>query len=260
MDDHGNPAVYTYAPKGNRAIFPAAQPFSMRPHVVVNVAMSADGKLSTFERRQVKISGQADFRRVDRLKASADAVMVGIGTVLADDPSLTVKDPVLIAAREAAGSDPHPVRIIVDSNGRCPLDAAILHRGAGQRMIGVSKACPAERRTALEEYATVIVAGDEHVDLARLLEEVGARGVERLMVEGGGTLIGALFEEGLVNELSVYIGNMIIGGATAPTLADGPGRSAARPFVRLELVDMQPCEEGVLLHWRVQKEKEQRLT
>ncbi len=80
------------------------------------------------------------------------------------------------------------------------------------------------------------------------------------MVEGGGTLIGALFEEGLVNELSVYIGNMIIGGATAPTLADGPGRSAARPFVRLELVDMQPCEEGVLLHWRVQKEKEQRLT
>ncbi len=231
----------------------------MRPHVVVNVAVSADGKLSTFERRQVKISGQADFRRVDRLKAGVDAIMVGIGTVIADDPSLTVKDPVLIAAREAAGSDPHPIRVVVDSSGRCPLDAAILHRGPGRRVIGVSASCTAERRTALEAFATVVVAGDEVVDLAMLLERLGALGVGRLMVEGGGTLIGALFEGGLVDELFVYVGNMIIGGATAPTLADGHGRSAAQPFVRLALASMQPCEEGILLHWRVEKEGEPRL-
>lgn len=232
----------------------------MRPHVVVNVAVSADGKLSTFERKQVKISGQADFRRVDRLKAGMDAIMVGIGTVLADDPSLTVKDPALILAREASGRGPHPTRVIVDSKGRCPIDAAVLHRGPGRRVIGVSKACPIERRTALEEYATVIVAGDIQVDLPRLFDELGSLGIERLMVEGGGTLIGALFESGLVDEAYVYVGNIIIGGETAPTLADGPGRSADLPFVRLALVSIQPCEEGALLHWRVQKEGEQALT
>ncbi len=108
----------------------------MRPHVFVNAAMSADGKLSTYERRQVKISGPADFRRVDRLRAGADGVMVGIGTVLADDPSLTVKDPALVAAREAEGRLPHPVRIVVDSHARIPLDAAVLHRGDGLRVVG----------------------------------------------------------------------------------------------------------------------------
>jgi len=232
----------------------------MRPHVVVNVAVSADGKLSTFERRQVKISGPEDFRRVDRLKAGADAVMVGIGTVLADDPSLTVKDPDLIAGREAAGRGPHPVRVVVDSQGRCPLDAAVLHRGPGMRVVAVSAACPPERRAALEAYATVIVAGEETVDLALLLGELASLGVERLMVEGGGTLIGALLSAGLVDEVFVYMGNMIIGGATAPTLADGPGRSASEPFVRLELAGVRPCEEGVLLHWRVGKESEPGLT
>ncbi|MDD3934298.1 MAG: dihydrofolate reductase family protein, partial [Methanoculleus sp.] len=75
----------------------------MRPFVFVNVAMSADGKISTRERRQVRISGSGDFSRVDRIKAESDAIMVGIGTVLADNPSLTVKSPELRAERVAAG-------------------------------------------------------------------------------------------------------------------------------------------------------------
>ena len=82
----------------------------MRPCVVVNVAMSADGKLSTRERRQVKISGMQDFARVDQMKAGSDAVMVGIGTVIADDPSLTVKSPAARMERRKLGLDEHPVR------------------------------------------------------------------------------------------------------------------------------------------------------
>lgn len=224
-----------------------------RPHVFVNAAMSADGKLSTYERRQVKISGPGDFRRVDRLKAGADAVMVGIGTVLADDPSLTVKDPALIAAREADGRGPHPIRIVVDSHARIPLDASVLHRGEGLRVIAVSEAAPAEKRAALEEHATIVVAGIDRVDLALLLERLHDLGVRRLMVEGGGTLIAALVTAGLVDELFVYVGNIIIGGSTAPTLADGDGLSADGPFVRLRLASAVPCEEGVLLHWLVEK-------
>ncbi len=225
----------------------------MRPHVFVNAAMSADGKLSTYERRQVKISGPADFRRVDRLRAGADAVMVGIGTVLADDPSLTVKDPALVAARKAEGRGRYPARIVVDSHARMPLDAALLHRGFGLRVVAVSEAAPPEKIAALEEFATVVVAGRDRVDLALLLERLFDLGIRRLMVEGGGTLIAGLATARLVDELSVFVGNMIIGGSTAPTLADGDGLSAAEPFVRLRLISATPCEEGVLLHWGVEK-------
>lgn len=225
----------------------------MRPHVFVNAAMSADGKLSTRERRQVRISGPADFRRVDLLRAGADAVMVGIGTVLADDPSLTVKDPALVAARVARGEQPHPARVVVDSNGRIPLDAAVLHRGEGLRVVAVSEAAALEKREAIAERAAVVVAGRERVDLARMLEALYDLGIRRLMVEGGGTLIGALVTAGLVDELWVYVGNIVIGGATAPTLADGDGLSANEPFVRLALASAVPCDDGVLLHWRVEK-------
>ncbi|MDD4136607.1 MAG: dihydrofolate reductase family protein, partial [Methanoregula sp.] len=116
----------------------------MRPHVIVNVAMSADGKLSTRERRQVKISGVLDFNRVDRLKADCDAVMVGIGTVIADDPSLTVKAEECRNNRIRRGVDEHPVRIVVDSHARIPPGAAVLHKGSGQRIVAVSQQADAQ--------------------------------------------------------------------------------------------------------------------
>ena len=173
----------------------------MRPFVFVNVAMSADGKISTRERRQVRISGSTDFARVDRIKAESDAVMVGIGTVLADNPSLTVKSPELRAGRRAAGRDEHPIRVVVDSAGRTPPGADILHKGAGKRIVAVSRRADMERVAALGKHAVVVIAGDETVDLAALLAELYRQGVRRLMVEGGGTLIWALFAQGLVDEL-----------------------------------------------------------
>ena len=122
----------------------------MRPYVVVNVAMSADGKLSTRERRQVKISGAQDFTRVDRLKAGSDAVMVGIGTVLADDPSLTVKGEDCRQHRKSRGVCEHPVRIVVDSRARIPLEASILHKGNGLRIVAVSEKADPEKIAALK--------------------------------------------------------------------------------------------------------------
>src|SRR5512136_233907 len=135
----------------------------MRPYVVVNVAMSADGKLSTRERRQVKISGVQDFNRVDRLKAGSDAVMVGIGTVLADNPSLTVKAEECRDNRIGRGADMHPVRIVVDSHARTPLDAKVLHKEPGKRIIAVSKRADAAQVARLQKLATVIVAGEDQV-------------------------------------------------------------------------------------------------
>lgn len=223
----------------------------MRPHVVVNCAMSADGKLSTIERRQVKISGSEDFARVDRLKAGCDAIMVGIGTILADDPSLTVKSPDLIATRRQEGRPDHPVRIVVDSGARTPVSAAILNRGPGERIIACSNTADPSRVAALAPLATIIQVGESVVDLPQLLRILGDRGIKVLMVEGGGTLLGSLFAGGLVDEFLTYVGSLIIGGRDAPTPADGPGFRVAGDFPRLSLLHVSQIDDGVLLHWSV---------
>jgi 2,5-diamino-6-(ribosylamino)-4(3H)-pyrimidinone 5'-phosphate reductase len=223
----------------------------MRPFVFVNLAMSADGKLSTIERRQVRISGTEDFTRVDEIKAGSDAIMVGIGTVLADDPSLTVKSPLLKEERKKQGRDENPIRIVVDSGARTPPDADILRKGPGRRIVAVSRRALPEKVRALEAAAEVWVVGEETVDLTALLDRLHAIGVGRLMVEGGGTLIASLFREGLVDEYYTYIGSMIIGGGAAPTPADGPGWIHEMDFARLELIGMQQMDDGVLLRWKV---------
>lgn len=223
----------------------------MRPRTVVNVAMSADGKLSTRERRQVKISGKEDFLRVDRLKAECDAVMVGIGTVLADDPSLTVKDAGLKELRRLSGMDEHPVRVVIDSTARTPPDASVLTKGSGKRVVAVSCRAKQEQIAQLRTRATVIVAGEKEVDLATVMDELGTMGISRVMVEGGGTLIAALFAAGLVDEVYTFVGNIIIGGKDAPTLADGVGCVKESEFTRLALIDAICIEDGILLHWDV---------
>jgi 2,5-diamino-6-(ribosylamino)-4(3H)-pyrimidinone 5'-phosphate reductase len=223
----------------------------MRPRIVVNVAMSADGKLSTRERRQVKISGKEDFLRVDRLKAECDAVMVGIGTVLADDPSLTVKDAGLKELRRSSGMDEHPVRVVIDSAARIPPDASVLIKGSGKRVVAVSHRANHEQISQLQQRATVIVAGENAVDLATVMDELGTMGISRVMVEGGGTLIAALFTAGLVDEVYTFVGNIIIGGKDAPTLADGAGCVKESEFTRLALIDAICIEDGILLHWDV---------
>ncbi len=223
----------------------------MRPYVIVNVAMSADGKISTRERRQVRISGSEDFTRVDRLKAGCDAIMVGIGTVLADDPSLTVKSEECRGYRRKHGWDENPVRIVVDSTGRTPQDSSILNKGNGKRVVAVSGKADPKVVSVLNKKATVIVAGDNEVDLSHLMEHLGAMGINRIMVEGGGTLIAGLIRAGLVNEIYSFIGNIIIGGKDAPTFADGEGFIQESAFPRLTLLEARRIENGILLHWIV---------
>jgi 2,5-diamino-6-(ribosylamino)-4(3H)-pyrimidinone 5'-phosphate reductase len=218
-------------------------------HVVVNAAMSADGKLSTREREQIAISGPADFDRVDQVRADSDAVMVGVGTVLADDPSLTVDDENRVAARRERGDAPQPARVVADSRGRTPPEAAILDDDA-ETFVLVSEAALERSIERLEAAgATVIVAGGERVALDAALAELESYGIERLMVEGGGELIFSLFEAGLVDDLSVFVGPQVIGGRDAPTLADGEG--FVDEFADLDLRDVERVDDGVLLRWTV---------
>jgi 2,5-diamino-6-(ribosylamino)-4(3H)-pyrimidinone 5'-phosphate reductase len=217
--------------------------------VVVNAAMSADGKLSSRRREQIAISGPEDFDRVDRVRADSDAIMVGVGTVLADDPSLTLDDDGRRHRRAEDGLDADPARVVADSRARTPPDARILDDDA-RTVVLVSEAAPAERVYALAEAgARIIEAGTQRVDLPAALDELADEGVDRLMVEGGGELIFSLFEAGLVDELSVFVGSTIIGGREAPTLADGEG--FVEEFPSLSLAGVERLDDGVLLRWTV---------
>jgi len=217
-----------------------------RPNVIINCAMSADGKISSFERRQVRISGQRDMDRVRLLRAESDAVMVGVGTVLADDPGLRVKSLDLRNMRRDRGLPEDPLRVVVDSRARTPPGSEVLGKGC---ILAVSKAATADRLATLRKKCEIVVAGEDRVDLRELLSILKKKGVRKLMVEGGATLNWSLIEAGLVDEISVYIGPIIIGGEGAPTPVDGPGFS--RDFPRLELIRADVVDGGVLLRWRV---------
>lgn len=219
--------------------------------VVVNAAVSADGKLSSRRREQIAISGSADFDRVDRIRAAADAVLVGIGTVLADDPHLTLDEEDRRVQRLRAGRPGNPARVVVDSRARTPPDARILDDAATTYVL-VAETAGEERLTTLREAgAEVLVAGEERVDLAAALDELADTGdVDRLMVEGGGEIIFSLFAADLVDELTLFVGSLVIGGRDAPTLADGEG--FVEDFPRLDLTGVDRVDDGVLLSYEVE--------
>ena len=224
-----------------------------KPFVFINAAMSADGKISTVKRKQTRISGKRDFDRVDSLKAESDAIMVGIGTILADNPSLTVKSEKRREERRNARKDENPLRIVVDNKARTPVDAEILNKGEGKRIIAVSKLAVVEDVEKLGEKAEILICGKEEVNLRNLLYLLWQRGVSRLMIEGGATLNWSLISQGLVDEIYIYVGNMIIGGENAPTLVDGKGFVVEDAMVKLELLSAKRMDEGVLLRWRVRR-------
>ena len=225
----------------------------MRPYTFINAAMSADGKISTYKCKQVRISGKNDFERVDHLRAGADAVMVGIGTVLADDPSLTVKSRDLRLNHKERNGCENPVRIIVDSMARTPLDADIFKKGEGERIIAVSETAPADRVEKLKKKARIITAGRDRVDLVALMYRLKELGIGTLMVEGGATLNWSLISQGLVDEVFTYIGALFLGGKDAPTLVDGAGFADNTDAAGLELVSLEQMDNGVLIRWRIAK-------
>ena len=215
-----------------------------RPFVFINSAMSADGKISSVERTQVRISGKSDLARVDTLRAGSDAVMVGVGTVLADDPGLRIKSEDLKRKRLEKGMPENPLRIVADSRARTPATAKILGEGC---LLAVAESAQQERLDCLSQRCEIIACGKERVDLVELFARLARQGVERIMVEGGATLNWSLINLGLVDEIYVYVGATIIGGERAPTLVDGEG--FRKNFPRLMLSSVQKLDDGVLLKW-----------
>lgn len=215
-------------------------------HVAVNVAMSIDGKISSNLRERVVISGPSDFERVRVLRSNSDAIMVGIQTVLSDDPKLLLNGVEFERRGEFKNELQGPARVIIDSLGRTPKTSKIL-KGNAPTYIIVSEAIIKERIDELEQCgAEVIVAGHERVNLKMAIELLGEKGIENILVEGGGELIFGLIEEDMVDELTVYISPIIIGGRNSPTLADGIGFTDE--FPRFVLKDIERKDEGIVLN------------
>ncbi|MDY6764348.1 MAG: 2,5-diamino-6-(ribosylamino)-4(3H)-pyrimidinone 5'-phosphate reductase [Halobacteria archaeon] len=209
-------------------------------HVFINAAMSADGRISNRHRAQIEISDEEDFERVDQLRAESDAIMVGVGTVLADDPSLTVK------SQERREKHGNPIRVIADSRARTPGNAEVL-RGEGEVIIAVGNQAPEENRKDISDEATLFETPARRVDLGGVLEYLSDRGVEKLMVEGGSELNYSLIRNGLVDTLMVYMGPLIIGGRDSPGLVGGEGFIDDYPELELESADT--IGSGIVVEW-----------
>lgn len=206
----------------------------MRPKVFVNVAMSADGKLALSDKTEIKISGEEDFERVHKLRNEVDAILVGIGTVLADDPKLTVKD-------RFVDEPDHPLKVVLDSKGRTPKDAQLFDKG--DFLIATT--------SEIDKEDWIKCGDGERVDLGMLLEELAERGVEKLLVEGGGEVISSFFKEDLVDEFTVFVGSLVIGGRGAPTPVDGEGAQVMEEVIDLDFIGYEKMDDGILLKYKV---------
>jgi 2,5-diamino-6-(ribosylamino)-4(3H)-pyrimidinone 5'-phosphate reductase len=233
--------------------------------------MTVDGKIDTVERRGATISSERDKQRVDALRASVDAVMVGGRTLLQEDPRLTVRSPELRAERVARGQAENPAKVGVLSrlrlgveaesqtfNRRAATDALSLKPDGRFVTAGPARVmlfCPragitAEHLDALRRrHVEVFPLGDGRVDLVAVMDTLATMDIKRVLVEGGGTLNFELLRVGVVDEVNLYLAPAIFGGASAPTLADGIGGLD----LRLTRAEAEVWEDGgVLLRYIVE--------
>lgn len=207
-----------------------------RPYVVMNVAMTADGKIDTVERTGATISSPRDKQRVEQLRADVDAVMVGGHTLLGDDPRLTLKSEAWQQARLAQGKAANPAKVaIISDPAALRLDSRFLTAGPARIiLITTERANTATLDTLRARGVEVYVHGEQRVDLPAALTTLYEIGIERLLIEGGSTLNFEMLRLRLVDELTLYLAPLIFGGSTAPTLAGGDGlpRDAALSLVR----------------------------
>lgn len=215
--------------------------------VIVNSAMTVDGKIATHQGDSA-ISSKDDLIRVHKLRDSVDGIIVGISTVLADNPRLTIR----LGRKQPR--EKHLTRIIIDSMGRIPLDSQILRTASKiKTIVAVTKLAHMNvRRKIKKTGAIVIVAGTNTVDLKRVLWTIQKMGIKKILVEGGGEINWSLFSLGIVNELIVTIAPKIVGGRQATTLVEGEGYSRVSQGLKLQLKKVRMQNSGELvLHYKL---------
>ena len=210
---------------------------SGRPYVLAKFAASADGKIATRDGESRWITGPEARAEGHRLRDRVDAILVGVGTVLADDPQLTTRLP------DAVREPRHPLRLVLDSTGRTPLGARLLAGDlpGATAICTTARAAPAWRAGVAAAGAEVLELPqrDGRVDLDALLDELGRRKVTSLLVEGGAAVHGAFFDAGLPDEALAFLAPLIVGGGGAPGPVGGLGAGRLAGAHRLQRVEVR---------------------
>lgn len=197
-------------------------------YVILNAAMSIDGKIST-RKNDSAISSKLDLVRVHKLRSTVDGIMIGISTVLGDDPMLNV--------RYSATGTKNPTRIIIDSKARIPLNSRIIESSNKiQTIIAVTHNASSRKIKEIQKKgAQVLVYGNGKVNLRNLFQQLEKMGLKKIIVEGGGEINWSVLKLGLVNELVVTISPVVIGGRNAKTLVEGKGFTNISDGIKMKL-------------------------
>jgi 5-amino-6-(5-phosphoribosylamino)uracil reductase len=217
------------------------------PYTVLSCAVSLDGYLDDASAERLRLSSADDFDRVDQLRAASDAILVGAATVRADDPRLLVRDPGRVRARLSRGLGPTPVKVTLTESVKLDPGAAFFAAGDVEKLVY----CPSDRadeaRALLGGVATVVDAG-QPLGLRRLVEDLRARGIRRLMVEGGATVHTQFLTAGLGDELRLGVAPLFVGDSRARRWVDD-GDYPWRPGRRARLLETRPVGDVVLLRY-----------
>ena len=197
-------------------------------YVILNAAMSIDGKIST-RKNDSAISSKLDLVRVHKLRSTVDGIMIGISTVLEDDPMLNV--------RYSTTGMKNPTRIIIDSKARIPLNSRIIDSSNKiQTIIAVTHNASSRKINEIQKKgAQVLVYGNGKVNLRNLFQQLEKMGLKKIIVEGGGEINWSVLRLGLVNELVVTISPVVIGGRDAKTLVEGKGFTNISDGIKMKL-------------------------
>ena len=219
-----------------------------KPFVALKTAMSLDGKIATASGKSQWITNEKSRYEGHRLRDIYDGILVGINTVLQDNPSLTTR------LREYQGKN--PVRIVLDSKARLPLASKLATDGAARTIVAVSAKAPADRVEALKKAGLeILTAGTDMVDAAELMNQLGAMGITSILVEGGGRVNFSLLEAGLVDRVYAFVAPKLIGGSKALTPVEGTGFDKLSQAVELVDIKTRLLGDDVMITGRVQGTK-----
>lgn len=224
----------------------AGVPRQHRPYVLLSAAMSLDGYLDDVSPERLLLSNPDDFDRVDAVRADSDAILVGATTLRRDNPLLRVASDARRAERVSSGRPEHPVKVTVSARGDLDPGLRLWHHG-GDKIVYTTAAGASALGTTLDGLAEVVSLGGT-VDFGAMLDDLGARGIDRLMVEGGGRIHTTFLAADLADELRLAVAPILVGHPAAPRFLL-PASYPGGPRRRMELVDLTRIGDIALLRY-----------
>ncbi|WP_434631585.1 bifunctional diaminohydroxyphosphoribosylaminopyrimidine deaminase/5-amino-6-(5-phosphoribosylamino)uracil reductase RibD [Thermoanaerobacterium thermosaccharolyticum] len=217
-----------------------------KPYVILKSAMTIDGKIATNTGDSKWITNEKSREHVHKMRGYVMAIMVGVNTVIKDNPYLTAR----------IDGFKNPLRVVVDSRGRIPLDANVVIDKSAKTIVATTDMMPDEKVKALKDSGVDVIVFDKlnnEVDLKKLMDMLGERGIDSVIIEGGGTLNYSALKEGIVDKVMFYIAPKIIGGSNSLTPVEGKGIDLIKDAIMIEKLDVKRFDDDILIEGYIKK-------